>query len=175
MNADPAAGNNNVSQPVRFGAVKAWTAKWVFSALAVLILLATPFLAVATLDVMAKSHFDRLEGGRDKHKLIHWVRYDTFKHAYASGVMTILFGDRVAEASGLLVEWVEQNSCVGREHDLINNALGRQWAQVIEHEDNKHWRRDLANLLHSRMDQPDSAFSILNVKNPPIPENCRSD
>lgn len=175
MSADSEAGNSNVSQSVRFGAVRSWVARWRITALAALILLTTPFLAVATLDVMARSHFDRLEGDRDKGKLIRWVRYDTFKHAYASGVMTILFGDKIAEASGILVEWVEQNSGVGREHDLINNALGRQWAQVIAHEGNAHWRRDLADLLHGRMDHPDSAFSILYVKRQPTSENCRSD
>ena len=135
-------------------------------------LVVIPGLTVAALHEAARLHFDRLSdvqgAAEDKRS------FDAFKHAYASGVTTIALGDETAELLGHVVEFVEQDDCLEREHDLINNREGRKLALATPGKDASRWRERFAAALFAAGSDPETVFSIRRKKDPRVLAICGS-
>ena len=143
-------------------------------ALLLVILLSVPLLVVGGFDLTTRTMFVRMETESSVGRRLE-ERYDAFQHGYASGVMAVLFGDAIASAAGHAVELVEQDICIEREHDLINNREGRAMARRIHDEDPENWRRRFAQALYDDLRHPDTRFSILRHKDARVAAACRSD
>ncbi len=138
------------------------------------ILLIAPFLVVAGFSIATRTMFVRMEAEAGSARGVE-ARYDAFEHAYASGVMAVLFGDTLASIAGHAVEIVEQNDCVEREHDLINNREGRALALRLDAVDRPDWRRRFARILFEELRQPGTTFSVLRTRDPRVLAICVSD
>lgn len=143
-------------------------------AAALAILLAVPFLIVGGFTLTTRTTFMRMEAEAGPMRGVE-ARYDAFQHGYASGVMAVLFGDHLAALTGHAVELVEQNSCIEREHDLINNREGRALALRLYRDDRPGWRRHLAGVLFEELRRPGTAFSVRRNRDPRILALCASD
>jgi len=98
--------------------------------------------------------------------------FDSFKHAYASAVLTRLFGRFVARLAGHVVEFVEMESCPEREHDLINNEAGRRMVQALPSLPGVSWRDSLADELFLRLALHDPEFSYGSLTDPRVRQRC---
>lgn len=143
-------------------------------AVIVVILLAAPVLVVAGFSMTTSTRFSLMEAEAGPMRGVS-ARYDAYEHSYASGVMAVLFGDFLAALAGHLVELVEQNGCIEREHDLINNREGRAFALRLYAEDQDDWRGRLAQALYDELRSPGTAFSVLRTRDPRVLEICSSD
>ena len=143
-------------------------------ALALVILLAVPLLVVGGFDLTTRTMFARMETEMPAARFVE-PRYDAFQHAYASGVMAVLFGNTLASAAGHVVELVEQDDCAEREHDLINNREGRAFARDLHAGDPVDWRRRFAQALYVDLRHPSTVFSIRARKDPRVQALCSSD
>lgn len=149
-----------------------WRRRAVFVAL--VILLAVPFLVVGGFDLTTRTMFASMESS---HRPAHLAerRYDAFQHGYASGVMAVLFGDRLADLSGRLVELFEQDGCPEREHDLINNRQGRAMGLRIHAEEPAGWRARFAEALYADLRDPSTRFSLRYGTDPRVAAICDSN
>jgi len=143
-------------------------------ALLLVILLAVPLLVVGGFDLTTRTMFVRMESEASLGPGLE-ERYDAFQHAYASGVMAVLFGDSLAALAGHLVELVEQDICIEREHDLINNRQGRAMALRFHEADPNDWRRHFAQALYDDLRHPATDFSIVRHKDARVLALCPSD
>lgn len=123
------------------------------------VLLSTPSLVVGGFLLVTDAQFARFEAERGA-TVMAGSRYDAYKHAYASGVVAVLLGDRIAQAAGGLVELWEQDPCLEREKDYINNREGRRLALATDAEDPAHWRARFAEALYEALRRRDPAFSV---------------
>jgi len=123
--------------------------------------------------VATAERFERLEAAHGPAPQ-QWFRYDAFKHAYASGVVAVLFGDTVANGAGLFVELYELDICREREKDLINNREGRRLAGEVHAAGADGWRDRFAEELFVAL-KDGEPFSIRRGKDPRVVEACRSD
>jgi len=142
--------------------------------LALAILTASPFAAVACLDMVARARFLELRSTMGAVRPAD-AMYDAFQHSYAAGVTAVVFGDTPAMAAGYAVELIEMNKCRERVHDLMNNAGGRQLAMNIHDVGPEGWRDRFAAELFTRLLQGDEAFSIRFWKDPRTRAACYSD
>ncbi len=138
------------------------------------ILLMAPVIVVLGFSITTGTMFARMEAQAGSAKGVS-ARYDAFEHSYASGVMAVLFGDALASLAGHVVELVEQNGCVEREHDLINNRMGRAFALRLYAENPEDWRRRLAEALYDELRRPATEFSVLRTRDPRVLAICNSD
>lgn len=139
-----------------------------------LILIMAPVLVVGGFSLTTSIMFSRMEAeaGPAKSPV---ARYDAFEHGYASGVMAVLFGDALASLAGHAVEQVEQNYCIGREHDLLNNRMGRAFALRLYAESPDDWRARLARALFVELRRPGTEFSVRGDLDPRVLALCPSD
>jgi len=141
---------------------------------AALVLLATPALVVGGFLLVTTAQFDRLEQERGpRGKAI--LRYDAYKHAYASGVMAVLLGEDVANVAGELVELLEGNRCVEREKDLVNNREGRRMALALHAADPADWRPRFSVALFDALRQRRNDFAVLRGGDRRVVAACASD
>lgn len=141
--------------------------------LAIVILVATPVLVVGGLHVVTRTHFLRLEieHGPAPHPV---ARFRAFENAYASGVMAVTVGSGLADLSAHLIELLQQNRCVVREANLINDGEGRTLALQVYDEDAQDWRSRFAEALFLDLRRPVSAFSVDPATDPRVHSRCRS-
>ncbi len=143
-------------------------------ALVLVILLAAPVLVVAGFSMTTGTMFAHLEAEAGPMRGVS-ARYDAFEHGYASGVMAVLFGDFLTSLAGHVVELVEPNDCIEREHDLINNREGRAFALRLYAENPQDWRPRLARALYDEIRQRGTEFSISRKRDPRVLAICQSD
>lgn len=141
---------------------------------AIVILLAVPSLVVGALFVVTENQFVRFEAAHGAVPMAG-SRYDAYKHAYASGVVAVVFGPFVSRVAGGVVEAWEQDPCLEREKDYINNREGRRMALAIHAEQASGWRARFAETLYEALRRRDPAFSVNRGSDARVAETCASD
>ena len=91
----------------------------------------------ATIEIydLIDRHLGKLPRNKDgmidvTNPVLNDTKWDALRHAYVSGVYTMVYGENVADVLGRLNEWVYSNSVMstkGSENmDLWNNEIGRR-------------------------------------------------
>ncbi|MBN35166.1 MAG: hypothetical protein CMM46_10405 [Rhodospirillaceae bacterium] len=100
---------------------------------------------------------------------------DAFKHVYASGVMTLVLDEDLARLAGRAVELAEQEPCRQQTHNLINNAVGRGFAQTPQVRSAKQPSAMLAEYIAAALVRPDTELSLDVWVDPRLQDLCASD